>query len=188
MSQATTSTAEADQIAAARDGDEAAFERLASAYRSGLHAHCYRMLGSVQDADDALQETLLAAWRGLPGFEGRSSLRSWLYRIATHACLRLAADPPPRRPAAGAGPAPPGADPGLLPAPYRHLRAGRAGDRTGLARALSRPHRRPRHRSRSPLRRTRERGAGLGGGAAAPAAASARGADPARGAPVLRRR
>jgi RNA polymerase sigma-70 factor (ECF subfamily) len=90
MSQATTSTAEADQIAAARGGDEAAFERLASAYRSGLHAHCYRMLGSVQDADDALQETLLAAWRGLPGFEGRSSLRSWLYRIATHACLRLA--------------------------------------------------------------------------------------------------
>jgi RNA polymerase sigma-70 factor (ECF subfamily) len=90
LSQATTSTAEADQIAAACDGDEAAFERLASAYRSGLHAHCYRMLGSVQDADDALQETLLAAWRGLPGFEGRSSLRSWLYRIATHACLRLA--------------------------------------------------------------------------------------------------
>src|ERR1035437_10090772 len=90
MSQATTSTAEADQIAAARDGDEDAFGRLASAYRSGLHAHCYRMLGSVQDADDALQETLLAAWRGRPGFEGRSSLRSWLYRIATHACLRLA--------------------------------------------------------------------------------------------------
>src|ERR1039457_5816402 len=106
MSQATTSTAEADQIAAACDGDEAAFERLASAYRSGLHAHCYRMLGSVQDADDALQETLLAAWRGLPGFEGRSSLRSWLYRIAPPACLRRPwgrrprvlppASPPPR--------------------------------------------------------------------------------------------
>jgi RNA polymerase sigma-70 factor (TIGR02960 family) len=82
---------EADTIAAARHGDEAAFEQLVAAHRSGLHAHCYRMLGSVHDADDALQETLLAAWRGLGGFEGRSSLRSWLYRIATHVCLRLAA-------------------------------------------------------------------------------------------------
>jgi RNA polymerase sigma-70 factor (TIGR02960 family) len=91
-----TDIAEAEQITAARDGDEAAFERLVAAYRGRLHAHCYRMLGSVQDADDALQETLLAAWRGLPGFEGRSSLRSWLYRIATRACLRLAANRRPR--------------------------------------------------------------------------------------------
>ena len=82
---------EADQIAAARQGDEAAFEKLVAAYQGRLHAYCYRMLGSVHDADDALQETLLAAWRGLGKFEGRSSLRSWLYRIATHACLRLAA-------------------------------------------------------------------------------------------------
>ena len=82
---------EADTLTAAQRGDEAAFERLVAVYRSELHAHCYRMLGSVHDADDALQETLLAAWRGLAGFEGRSSLRSWLYRIATHACLRLAA-------------------------------------------------------------------------------------------------
>ena len=62
-----------------------------TAHQKRLHAYCYRMLGSVHDADDAVQETLLAAWRGLGTFEGRSSLRSWLYRIATHACLRLAA-------------------------------------------------------------------------------------------------
>jgi RNA polymerase sigma-70 factor (TIGR02960 family) len=83
--------AESELIAAARGGDEAAFERLAAAYQGRLHAYCYRMLGSVQDADDALQDTLLGAWRGLRGFEGRSSLRSWLYRIATNACLRVAA-------------------------------------------------------------------------------------------------
>ena len=96
---------EADQVAAARRGDEAAFEALVAAYRNPLHAYCYRMLGSVHDADDALQETLLAAWRGLPGFEGRSSLRSWLYRIATHACLRLAATRRRRALAPGYGPA-----------------------------------------------------------------------------------
>ena len=82
---------EADLIAAARHGDEAAFETLVTAHQRRLHAYCYRMLGSVHDADDALQETLLAAWRGLGTFEGRSELRTWLYRIATHACLRLAA-------------------------------------------------------------------------------------------------
>lgn len=65
------------------------FERLVGPHRRELHAHCYRMLGSVHDADDALQETLLGAWRGLEGFEGRSSLRSWLYTIATHAALRV---------------------------------------------------------------------------------------------------
>jgi RNA polymerase sigma-70 factor (ECF subfamily) len=67
--------------------DEAAYLRLVESHRRELHAHCYRMLGSVQDAEDALQEALLRAWRGLPKFEGRSSLRSWLYRIATNACL-----------------------------------------------------------------------------------------------------
>ena len=72
---------------AARDGDEDAFARLIGPHRRELYAHCYRMLGSATDAEDALQDALLGAWRGLPRFEGRSSLRSWLYAIATNACL-----------------------------------------------------------------------------------------------------
>ncbi|GHF08245.1 ECF RNA polymerase sigma factor SigG [Amycolatopsis deserti] len=71
----------------ARTGDDAAFTRLVEPLRRELHAHCYRMLGSVHDADDALQEALLRAWRGLPGFEGRASLRSWLYTVTTRTCL-----------------------------------------------------------------------------------------------------
>jgi RNA polymerase sigma-70 factor, ECF subfamily len=75
-------------LEAARAGDEDAFARLVEPHRRALHAHCYRMLGSVTDAEDALQDALLNAWRGLSKFEGRSSLRSWLYTIATNASLR----------------------------------------------------------------------------------------------------
>jgi len=72
------------------------FEALVAPHRRELHAYCYRMLGSLQDAEDALQETLLGAWKGLSGFEGRSALKSWLYRIATNACLRVIDQRPAR--------------------------------------------------------------------------------------------
>ena len=87
---------ESELLAAARRGDSAAFERLVAGHRSELFAHCYRMLGSVQDAEDALQESFLGAWRGMAGFEGRSSMRAWLYRVSTNACLRLIARRPGR--------------------------------------------------------------------------------------------
>jgi RNA polymerase sigma-70 factor (TIGR02960 family) len=77
----------ADLVARARAGDDDAFRELTEPHRRELLVHCYRMLGSFQDAEDVLQDTLLAAWRGFGGFEGRASLRTWLYRIATNRCL-----------------------------------------------------------------------------------------------------
>ena len=78
-----------DLIARAQEGDEGSFAELVAPHRHELHVHCYRILGSLQDAEDAVQESLLAAWRGLGGFERRSSLRTWLYAIATTRCLNM---------------------------------------------------------------------------------------------------
>ena len=83
---------EALTLTRARAGDEDAFRSLVEPYRRELQLHCYRILGSLQDAEDLLQETLLAAWRGLDKFEGRASMRSWLYRIATNRCLNALRD------------------------------------------------------------------------------------------------
>jgi RNA polymerase sigma-70 factor (TIGR02960 family) len=98
----------AELLAQAQAGDTDAFGQLVDPYRRELQVHCYRILGSVQDAEDALQDTLLSAWQGLAGFEGRASVRTWLYRIATSRCLD-ALRSARRRPAMGAPP------PGLEP-------------------------------------------------------------------------
>lgn len=76
-------------IELAKAGDQEAFRELVEPYRRELHVHCYRILGSLQDAEDALQETLLAAWRGLAGFERRASVRTWLYSVATNRALNM---------------------------------------------------------------------------------------------------
>src|SRR6476469_9042509 len=90
------------ELQAARTGDESAFRALIEPHRRELHVHCYRMLGSTDDADDLLQETLLAAWRALDTFAGRSSVRTWLYRIATTRCLNAIRDSRRRPPLAPA--------------------------------------------------------------------------------------
>jgi RNA polymerase sigma-70 factor, ECF subfamily len=102
-----TTENERELLAAARRGDEHAYGTLVEPHRRELHAHCYRMLGSVSDAEDALQESLLRAWRGLPGFEGRGSLRAWLYRIATTTCLKAIERRPKRVLPVDFGPAAP---------------------------------------------------------------------------------
>jgi RNA polymerase sigma-70 factor, ECF subfamily len=109
--------AEADLLAAGRAGDSDAFDRLVAPHARALHLHCYRMLGSIHDAEDALQETLLRAWRGLDGFGGRTSFRRWLYRIATNVCLTVLAR---RKPLPTPEPLPPApeADDQIMLSPY----------------------------------------------------------------------
>ena len=97
MAISTTGVAqEHELLAAARAGDEGAFGQMVEQHRARLHAHCYRMLGSIHDAEDAVQETFLRAWRGLASFEGRSSTLSWLYSIATNTCLTTISKRPKR--------------------------------------------------------------------------------------------
>jgi len=102
-------------LSRARAGDQDAFGELVEPHRRELQVHCYRILGSVPDAEDMVQETLLAAWRGLERFEGRASVRAWLYRIATNRCLNALRDSGRRQP-----PQPPG----RLPEPPEPTRRG----------------------------------------------------------------
>ena len=161
----------AELIDRARAGDGEAFRALTEPHRRELQVHCYRMLGSLQDAEDALQDTLLAAWQGLGGFEGRASIRTWLYRIATNRCLDALSLGQPT-PGQGVG------HPRGRPARADPARRGR------VARAVSRrpPRRCDRRaaRPRGPLRADRIHLAGLRDRAAGPAASPARRARPAR--------
>ena len=104
---------EAAILEAVRPGDEVAFGQVTEGYRRELRVHCYRLLGSFDDAEDLVQETLLRAWRGRTGFEGRSSFKNWLYRIATNACLN-AIERTPRR-ITTPDLVPPTEDPGTVP-------------------------------------------------------------------------
>jgi RNA polymerase sigma-70 factor (ECF subfamily) len=97
----------ADLIDLARAGDEDAFRRLVGPYERELRVHCYRMLGSVQDAEDAMQDALLAAWQGLGGFEGRATVRTWLYRVTTSRCLNVRRSARRRQGTMPPGPTPP---------------------------------------------------------------------------------
>ena len=103
-----------DLLRRAQSGDEAAFRELVEPYRRELHMHCYRLVGSFQDAEDALQDVLLAAWQSLPNFEGRSSVRTWLYRVATNRCLNML------RSAASRGATATMMQPTELPPPTKH--------------------------------------------------------------------
>jgi RNA polymerase sigma-70 factor (ECF subfamily) len=114
---AGTASPEGALLAAARAGDEAAFRGLTEPYARELHVHCYRMLGSIHDAEDAFQETMLRAWRHLTSFQGRSPFRAWLYRIATNVCLAAAARRPPDPPLESPYPATPEGEATTL-APY----------------------------------------------------------------------
>ncbi len=105
-------TSEQALLERAWDGDQSAFGELVGPYRAELHAHGYRMLGSVHDAEDALQDALLRAWRGLPAFQGRSSVRSWLHVIISNAALDLARRRARREVPAGFSPAGPAASAG----------------------------------------------------------------------------
>jgi RNA polymerase sigma-70 factor, ECF subfamily len=96
MTSASWNMTEQELLAAACGGDADAFRRLVEPHRAPLHAHCYRMLGSFHDAEDAFQDALLRAWRGLCGFGGRSGLRTWLFRVTTNACLDAHAAHPRR--------------------------------------------------------------------------------------------
>ncbi len=132
MGRAGVRSSEAEEgtvVAAAQAGDQSAFAELVERYRRELQVHCYRMLGSFQDSEDLVQETFLRAWRSRGSFQGRSTLRAWLYRIATNACLDFL-DRHPRRPrpyeaSPGTEPSvtgqPPPAVPWLQPYPDRLL-------------------------------------------------------------------
>ena len=137
----TGATPDSALVSAASAGDEDAFAQIVEPYRGQLHAHCYRMLGSVYDADDALQETLLRAWRGLSRFDGRSALRSWLYTIATNVCLTQISRRPKRVLPIDYGPP---TDPHVQPGDRSSSRSGSSPIRTSRSAsrtALPRPRR-----------------------------------------------